>query len=192
MPPPKPKLNLDSRLIPIWLRDAQPTLSEREGDRDRTERRRVEAVHWLLEFRRFQIRRGGPIDREIVEFLEVNADKIWTSEDPTVELAAFLGCKKSRGRPKTDDTLAFGIAVKIEKLRKSGHTVAAAIQQVILEPGTAVEEGYAKRLYYQQMRKGSRTATAVRADIEMWEMETQKERAESNPGEPKVPPPDGQ
>jgi hypothetical protein len=128
-------------LIEEYLRDAQPTLSERRAEPEATEARRVAAVaalhtlwlRWQAEVAepqsglllpaRVHVQRvserwiaelGAPadFDFELQDFFDRAARVIFMSPDPVAALRRFLGqAKRGKGRPATDNWARNGMIV---------------------------------------------------------------------------------
>jgi hypothetical protein len=165
-----------------YLRDAQPTLSERAAEPDATEARRVDAMRALLALARRALvsaddwcnmtdggwqpepmSRFGAIPRPLRQFLTIAGLRILTADDPVVALRHVLGQKdRPRGAPVQDlDYRNRTIAADVAELHANGMTLDAAYRKVSKRPGTPGPRGI-ERVYLRL-----RDDLAVRADLEL-------------------------
>src|SRR5262249_16217329 len=132
--------------LEAYLRDAQPTLSERSAEPEAAEARRVKAVAALLALARAGLAEAGPdrlggipVGRR--EFLAIAGLRILTAEDPIAALQSFLGQgPRGRGRPSADNAFRdLMIAADVAELHASGKTVTAALNAVADAAGLSYE-----------------------------------------------------
>jgi len=130
--------------LELYLRDAQPTVSERLAAPDATEARRVKAVLTLLTLARAELAKAGDPGRLLAirwrlrRFLEIAGLRILTAEDPIEALRHFLGQKAPRrGRPaKGHDYRDLMIATDVAELYAGGMTLEDAYEEISKQRGT--------------------------------------------------------
>src|SRR5215831_12989024 len=139
--------------LEAYLRDAQPTLSERLANPDATEAQRVDAVAALLALARAALVEAGPnrlgaIPSELRDFLQIEGLRILTADDPIAALQCFLGqARQGRGRPSADNAFRdLMIAADVAELHASGKTVTAALNAVAAAAALSFEA--VREIYY--------------------------------------------
>jgi hypothetical protein len=161
----------DPAFLEAYLRDAQPTLSERLAEPEATEARRVKAVAALLALGRSELEKAGDLGRllampfELRQFLTIAGLRILTAEDPTAALLHLLGQKaRGRGRPLADKAFRdHVIAADVQERVNGGSSIETACDAVGNAAGLSPEA--VRKIYFT-----GRDTLEVRATLGLREL----------------------
>lgn len=162
--------HFDPALVPVYLRNAQPTASEVVEDPRGADADRAAAVKWLLGFSLAGRKAGIPPRPDVAEFFASEASRIATLPDPAAAFDQFINGHRLRGRPLGADPESFGAVDMVNARREADprlsiEAACAVVAAELGQAGAGVRKRYyrwrgERDTYRAKLARGARTAKA--------------------------------